>query len=299
MGAKIGEGVKISPFSVVVAKKIKMDPVAAIKPFSLINAGELEMGAYSVISNFCIVNGIAKLKIGPRSLITVGSLIDLHADVTIGEYSAIGPRNNVMTHGIFYPSSWGFKHILKPVKIGDFVWTNNNCKIAAGVIIGSRTMVLPNSVIRTDINSDTFLFDDSFNRKCFPFCFLRSNLNTEEKQQYIEEFAIDALSNVMGVTRVDIQDKRISLPDRDLQIFLNSIEWEQQEKGWVWGYDIPEAIMLGRTKLEALDFSSLLYSVNASRLLKNVADYSRTNWGNRFADYKHKDYFKYGRQYVF
>ena len=296
MGAKIAEGVYISPFTVLVAKQITLDPCAEIKPFSIINAGSLVLGAYAAISNFCIINGSARLKIGPKSSVTVSSFIDLHADVTVGEYSAIGPLNTIMTHGILYPSSWGFNTPIKPVTIGDFVYLNTNCKITPGVKIASNTMVLSNSVLRKSIKKSGIVFDNSIKREVYPFYFLQNHLEPEQQKEYLVSFAKEVTKKFFPKIKFThiVEDKCTALYSPKLTIFIQDVfeKIDASNEKWLFAYNVDEKIMQGKTAIKALDFASLLFSSNSCRKVKKVAKHSRSIYGNRFADYKHKSFFK-------
>ena len=95
-------------------------------------------------------------------------MIDLYRDVTIGEFTAFGPRCTLMTHGVFWPSTWGLARKIGGISVGDLSWVANNCTITADVKIGSRVLVMAGSVVSRDIEEPSLVIDVPRNRTVLP-----------------------------------------------------------------------------------------------------------------------------------
>ena len=122
MGAKIMEGAIIRAFSIVLVKNLIMEPGARIRPFVVIVYPELlHLKAYSGISFFALIHGKASLKIGVQSHISLFNFIDLHENISLGNWSSPSAFCKIMTHGSYWPVSWGYSTKFEPVEIGDFV----------------------------------------------------------------------------------------------------------------------------------------------------------------------------------
>ena len=143
-------------------------------PFSLIVIGSnLELSSYSILSYFLIIKGSGSLKIGVRSFVAVGAFLDLHADITIGEYSGVGPKNVILTHGIFWPMAWGYKPKEAPVKIGNLVWIGANVKVLSGSTVKNEVLILPNSTITGTVKKSCAIYSNPIEKTFLPLTFFK------------------------------------------------------------------------------------------------------------------------------
>jgi len=302
LGAKIGPGVRIAPFAVLVAGEIDIGPMARIKPLTLITGlSSITMGAYAGISNLCVINGPSSLRIGPRSFIGPDCMIDLDESVTIGEYSGVSPRTTILTHGIFFPASWGYRRKIGPVVIGDLVWISNNCKIGAGVNIASETVILPNSTVNSDVKSSCMLHDSSLKRTHFSIHLMKKRLSRERMEQFIAEvttalceecFEARGWHSTQEAGRTILQRGRRQLVIEQVRQAVPSPAERPSGETWLFGYELGDAALAGSGGVQALDFLRLLHSPNASGLLRTATRYFQHSWGLRFADWRYREYFR-------
>lgn len=300
-GAEIGRDAVISPFSVLLADKIRIGPRAEIKPFSLIAIpSEFEMGAYSVLSNFTILHGRANFYLGPRAHLGAQCLVDLSDSVHIGEYSGLAPRVVIMTHNVHRPVSWGYKENLKsPVIIEDMVSIGFNTKICHGVTIPSETKVIPGSIILKSILSSSMIYDSPLKRLCLPLSFSKNMKITAE---FVETCIMNAakllcseLWSGKGITVEKEADYfMVKNGSRKLKIHFFKLSDKLPGKGrnWLFGYNFDDIIFQNATDYCVLDFTRLLYSSNSDRELLKAAVILRQREGYRFADFKDRECFK-------
>ncbi|MGB0384120.1 MAG: acyltransferase [Ardenticatenaceae bacterium] len=100
-----------------------------------------------------------RLKIGAVSRFNIGCLLNLGADVTIGEHVAFGQQVTILTetHEIGPASSRSGPLIAKPVKIGNGCWIGAHSTIFPGVTIGSGVIVGTNAVVTKDVPPNTLV----------------------------------------------------------------------------------------------------------------------------------------------
>ena len=188
MGHEISRKAYISPLAVVVSPKIKMGAYSRIRPFSALKCGtSVEMSPYSEVSNFVLVHGGASLTVGLRSVIGLMTLIDVHKDVELGEYSATGVKNVLMTHGLFWPVPWGYKAKFEPIRIGNMVWITSNVKIFAGAQIDDEVLVMPNATISGHVKKSSGVYANPLDTKNMPIAFFKSPLNINVHREFVKE----------------------------------------------------------------------------------------------------------------
>lgn len=306
LGARIGRGARIAPFAVLVARDIELGPMAKIKPLTVITGlSRFRLGAYAGISNLCVLNGPASFEMGPRSFMGPGCMVDLDESVTIGEHSGISPRTTILTHGIFLPSTWGYRRKIGPVSIGNLVWVTNNCKIAAGVRIADGVVVLPNSVINAAIEGPCLLYDTSLKRTRFSIHLLQKRVTRRWLDEFVAELTEALCRECLAPlgwrwrregdrtilerhgTRIAIDPLRQSRPADRLHD-----EDGRYAQHWLFGCDVPAEIMSGQTRAQALDFRQILYSTQAGSILMKATRYFQHSWGLRFADHRDRECFR-------
>ena len=98
-----------------------------------------------------------RLKIGAVSRFNIGCLLNLGADITIGEHVAFGQQVTILTetHEIGPPSSRSGPLIAKPVTIGNGCWIGAHSTIFPGVTIGDGVIVAANAVVTKDVPPHT------------------------------------------------------------------------------------------------------------------------------------------------
>ena len=299
LGAKIGKGVVISPLVVLLAKNINLDSNSYIKPLTIISGlTELKLGAYAGISNLCVINGTDSLNLGPRSFISAGCMIDVHSEIIIGEYSAIGPRSTIMTHGIFFPTSWGYSKKKEALEIGDLVWISNNCKIGAGVKIVSNSFILPNSMISKNIDSSAIIFDDSINRKSFPIYLVSRKISKKWIKEYIKRviraYYEDQLQN-LGY-KIKEYEQQIILVRKHKNIVIHLFDKPKDidniHQNWYFSFNLNNEIFGDNYSMQIIDFLKLYHSSNINKTFNKVLKYLYHEWVLKIADIKYKNRFK-------
>ncbi len=153
-GADIERGVRIGWFSSVIGDKIFLGKYAEIRAFTLIRcSGTVEFEAYSAISNFCLVYGAFGLKVGKHCYIGPQCIINVDDEVIIGDYSGIGPRSMLFTHGSFLNYTKGYPAKFGAIRIGSRVWLPAGVFVHPGVTIGDDVLANSMTVIKKDVPS--------------------------------------------------------------------------------------------------------------------------------------------------
>lgn len=297
LGAHIATDAKIYPFAVVLTKELTMGPQSKIRPFSLINGlKSLSLGAYAGISNFTVINGNAHLSVGPRAQVGVFVVLDMHDDISIGEMSGIGPSSSLMTHGLHFPTTWGFKKKWAPIKIGHSVWINNNCKIGPGVEIGNNTLVLPNSTVAKNIEGGEIVFDYPLKRLKAPFSVIQSEMSEVQFRELTEEIFrglceefkdrgyselnrgpyFTQLQKGTKIINISLYDLKNDVPAKGVHVLL--------------GYNLKEELFYDK-KIMVIDVRHLLHSEEGFGKYDFIEAYLRSNWGLRVANIRYKDHF--------
>ncbi|MGJ5642459.1 hypothetical protein I3217_10085 [Formosa sp. S-31] len=100
-----------------------------------------------------------RLKIGNNSSIGDYIIIDLVADVTIGNDVALGPNCTVYTHDHVYTEkdkpAWKGGIVSNPVTIEDGAWIGSNVTILPGITIGKRAVIAAGSVVTKNVPEET------------------------------------------------------------------------------------------------------------------------------------------------
>lgn len=79
------------------------------------------------------------------------------ARITIGNNVLIGPNAQFYTasHSLNYRERRNWETFCKPITIEDDVWIGGNTVINQGVTIGARSVIAANSVVNSDVPSDS------------------------------------------------------------------------------------------------------------------------------------------------
>ena len=298
-GCQFGAGAKIAPLTVVIADNIELGPHAQIKPLTIIcGLKRLSMGAYAGIGNLCIINGKNSLTIGPRSYIGPGCMIDVKQDVRIGEYSGVGPRCTLMTHGVFWPFTWGLPHKSGAIDIGDLVWINFNCKIGPGIRIADRSLVLTGSVISSSVLKPAIVADSGLKRDRHPIELVHKQPSREELIEQLRQMVTGLHHDVLADDgfELHVQDGGFLLehPKGAIYIHLHDRDEDapQAKQHWLFGFDVDDETLSGQTGVACLDFLHFLHSPAPDRRLRRATRYFQSEWGLRFADVRYRDCFR-------
>ncbi len=153
--AHFGKHSHISWFSAVMGNSISMGPHTSIKPFTLIKcSGDVKLEAYTEISSFTLVYGCSSFLTGKKCYIGPQCWINTSEEVRFGDYSAIGPRSMLFTHGSFLPYTQGYPVKFGKITIGNNVWITAGVFIHPGVTIEDNVIVNSKSVIKKSISSN-------------------------------------------------------------------------------------------------------------------------------------------------
>jgi len=297
LGAKIMDGATIKAFSVVLVKNLIMEPKARIRPFVVIVFPELlHLKAYSGISYFALIHGRASLKIGVHSHISIFNFVDLHDNVHLGNWSSPSAFCKIMTHGVFWPASWGYSTKFAPVEMGDFVWIHFNCSIGAGVTIASNNVILSGSTIVSPIRKSGYItYDNSIKKTRIPINIMRNSIDTRQNKSFIIECAKEWAQHRYNNSQLKIIEEDNSLimkqggkPFLQISIVEKSREIKKNILQWLWGYKLSDSEF--ESNHETLDFYRILCSDNPSRLHKNAIGYLRKRWGIRAGEFKYREF---------
>ncbi len=297
MGANIMDGATIRAFSIVIVKNLIMEPKARIRPFAVIvYPKKLHLKAYSGISFFTLIHGTASLTIGVHSQISVFVFIDLHDNVSFGNWSGPAPFCKIMTHGVYWPASWGYTTKYAPVEIGDFVWIHFNCKIGPGAKIPSNNVIISGSTIVSEIRQNgNIIYDNSIKKTRFPITLMRNILDDEQIDNFlidsIKEWAKEKYKNC----KLEILEKENSIilqierkPFLVIHIREGSNRIDKKIPHWLWGYKLSDSDFESHNG--TLDFYRILCSDNPSTLFKSAISFLRKRYGIRAGEFKHREY---------
>lgn len=298
LGARIGDGATIAAFTVLVADEIDLAPDSYVRSLSLIGPlTSLKMGVGAGIGSFCLIHGFlngAALTLGARSYIVSTNVIDVSADVTLGEYAALAPRVVIMTHAVHEPAPWGYKPRVQPVIIGDLASIGFGTKIGPGVSIASRAKIIPNSTILQDIGEAGLIFDSPLRRLEFPLSLVQQDMGDETLTSLMREAAIAYLQSIKGSSEtIDEGAGWVALKSgrSPLVIAIGDDIPDDAPAGkkWLFGFDLPESVMTGAEGCKAIDFRHILHSSNTDRRLMRLCTFLRLNYGMRMVNYKYRD----------
>jgi len=94
------------------------------------------------------------LVIGDNTVINLDVILHCRDKIRIGKNCHLSPRVNIQT-GALYIDNLNRKHYSKPVIIEDNVWLATSVIINPGVKIGKNSVVLPGSVVISDIEENS------------------------------------------------------------------------------------------------------------------------------------------------
>lgn len=92
-----------------------------------------------------------RLRIGARTYINRGTMLDASASITVGEDVLIGPMSYITDHD--HTSDGGLRS--DPVEIGDRAWIGAHVSVLKGVRIGSDAVVGAGSVVTKSVPAGT------------------------------------------------------------------------------------------------------------------------------------------------
>ena len=99
--------------------------------------------------------GLAGLKLGSKTFLGLGVIIDLAGNIEIGDHAAISPGAIILSHlSVGFSDHPLIKHYPKKVEktvIGVGVFIGANATVLSGVTIGKETMVGAGSVVTKNI----------------------------------------------------------------------------------------------------------------------------------------------------
>ncbi|MGY8625998.1 hypothetical protein B0T37_19485 [Chromobacterium violaceum] len=105
--------------------------------------------------DFCIAGDLSRFHIDQTSHIKSGTFIECSGGVSIGRYFHTGRGLTIFSSAHDYKGAqkipYDEKIILKPVRIGDFVWCGVNVTILPGVTVGEGVVIAANSVVTRDV----------------------------------------------------------------------------------------------------------------------------------------------------
>lgn len=97
----------------------------------------------------------ANISIGNNCALNYGVLLEAGEKITIGNNTIISAYSQIHTSFLNYHIK-PYKHIRKPVIIGDNVWITSGVIINAGVKIGDNVVIGANSVVLSDLEDNGF-----------------------------------------------------------------------------------------------------------------------------------------------
>lgn len=136
------------------AAKIHIGDNSIIYSCSNIIVPELIIGDYVKVHNHNLINGLKPCYIGHNSWIGQNCILNSNDTLFVGNNVGIGPYCSIWTHGFFGELLEGFPFTVAPTVIEDNVWIVGAYNVVfPGVTLGNGCMILPSSVVTTDILS--------------------------------------------------------------------------------------------------------------------------------------------------
>ena len=123
---------------------------------------EWRIGADTKIQSRCCVfarepGQAGKLSVGGGSRIGDNCILDLTADLTIGNEVAVGPYSIIYTHDHEYRHdgsvAWKGETLRRGVEIGEGAWIGARVVILPGVKIGARAIIAAGAVVTQDVEA--------------------------------------------------------------------------------------------------------------------------------------------------
>ena len=127
---------------------------------------EWRIGSDTKIQSRCCVSArepgqAGKLSVGTGSRIGDNCILDLTADLTIGNEVAIGPYSIIYTHDHEYRHdgsvAWKGETLRRGVEIDDGAWIGARVVILPGVRIGARAIVAAGAVVTQNVEAGTLV----------------------------------------------------------------------------------------------------------------------------------------------
>ena len=174
LGAKIGQGTKISFGSLVAADSIDINDNVVVAPFCLIRASVLKIGSNSRVQSLSIISTHtvelgeythiaptvvilgsmrpkAKFSLGDHSRVFPFCWIEPGEGVEIGKDVGIGGHGFIFTHGSWPDYVRGGPIQFGPVKVEDNVWLPWRVTILPNVVLGRDSVIGANSLVNNSI----------------------------------------------------------------------------------------------------------------------------------------------------
>ena len=281
LGAEIGPGAKIGVLTFVAAKKIKLGPGCKIAPLTIIvGLRELQVDAFATIGYLTIANGPGRLHLACRAHLGSLCMLDLTDDISIGEYTGIGPRTTFITHTIQRPESWGYKSTRAPIVVGDMVHGGSNVMIGQGVNVASDVLLMPGSIILKEIKSNGLVFVTPDRTLALPQMFAKkTKLTSADLSEYIKK-AIQVLENA----KLEVPTPYI-VPYGGEAPSLAKL----RQGSWIWGANLPDEVFArAEGKYFVLDFYRLLSTEQNSKAAKKAMLVLKKTQGYRFLPFTYR-----------
>ena len=177
-GYKIGKNVSLSLGSVVIGKDVTICDGAKIGFLTMVRGKEIHIGRFVKIGSMSIIDtekifidedariseqvfigGMrtpqSSLRLGKRTTIMQMSYINPTLPIEIGDDSGVGGHCLFFTHGSWSNQLDGFPVKFAPIKLGKKVWLPWRVFLMPGVTIGDNVVIGANSLISSDIPSNS------------------------------------------------------------------------------------------------------------------------------------------------
>ncbi len=143
-------------------KKLVFSPVVLLSSKAKLRIkganSKIQLGYKSDLCEGCRLDAVGGIiNIGRNVFINRNGIIVSKAEVSIGEYTAIGPNIVIYDHDHDYKNTEYGQYACSPVKIGNHVWIGANCAVLRGVTIGDNVVIAAGSIINKDIPSDSIV----------------------------------------------------------------------------------------------------------------------------------------------
>ncbi len=155
----IANGVKIGFLTIIRGKEITIKRYVKIGSMSVIDTEKIFIDEDARINEQVYIGGMktpqSSLHLGKRAIIMQMSYLNPTLPITIGDDSGIGGHCLFFTHGSWNNQLEGFPVKFAPITLGKKVWLPWRVFVMPGITIGDEVVIGANSLITTDIPSNS------------------------------------------------------------------------------------------------------------------------------------------------
>jgi len=150
-GAHIARGVFLHPCVLILAREVRIERGARVRFGTFISVRSFRLGQNSRMGYFTIAKGVSDLHIGDACILGPKLLLNCERPIVLDYYCGVGTGSMLYTHGCFLPVTEGARATFAPIHMRPKSWITVGCIVGPGVTIGENSVVMPGSVVLSDV----------------------------------------------------------------------------------------------------------------------------------------------------